>query len=150
MAKIVLDTNIIVRAVASPSGLASELLRRTISDGNLLCTSNFMLAELDRVLRYPRVRKVHGLSDPDIEDFVRSVQQVALVVEVDAVKSLRITRDKDDDPVIETALRTKADYLCSIDKDIGAKDVVDHCKAVGLEVVTDITLIAILRNQDQE
>lgn len=150
MAKIVLDTNIIVRAVASPSGLASELLRRTISDGNLLCTSNFMLAELDRVLRYPRVRKVHGLSDPDIEDFVRSIQQVALVVEVDAVKSLRITRDKDDDPVIETALRTKADYLCSIDKDIGAKDVVDHCKAVGVEVVTDITLIAILRNQDQE
>lgn len=148
MAKIVLDTNIIVRAVASPSGLASELLRRTISDGNLLCTSNFMLAELDRVLRYPRVRKVHGLSDPDIEDFVRSVQQVALVVEVDAVKSLRITRDKDDDPVIETALRTKADYLCSIDKDIGAKEVVDHCKAVGVKVVTDTVLIAIFRNQD--
>ena len=59
-------------------------------------------------------------------------------------------RDKDDDPVIETALRTKADYLCSIDKDIGAKDVVDHCKAVGVEVVTDSTLIVILRNQDQE
>ena len=146
MAKIVLDTNIIVRAVASPSGLASELLRRTISDGNLLCTSNFMLAELDRVLRYPRVRKVHGLSDPDIEDFVRSIQQVAIVVEVDAAKSFRITRDKDDDPVIETALRTKADYLCSIDKDIGAKDVVDQCKAVGVEVVSDTTLIAILRN----
>ena len=50
MAKIVLDTNIIVRAVASPSGLASELLGRTISDGNLLCTSNFISAELDRVL----------------------------------------------------------------------------------------------------
>jgi putative PIN family toxin of toxin-antitoxin system len=73
MAKIVLDTNIIVRAVASPSGLASELLRRTISDGNLLCTSNFMLAELDRVLRYPRVKKIHGLSDTEIEDFVRSI-----------------------------------------------------------------------------
>lgn len=150
MAKIVLDTNIIVRAVASPSGLASELLRRTISDGNLLCTSNFMLAELDRVLRYPRVRKIHGLSDTEIEDFVRSIQQVAVVVEVDSSKSLRITRDKDDDPVIETALRTKADYLCSIDKDIGAKEVVDHCKAVGVEVVTDTALIEILRNQNQE
>ena len=150
MAKIVLDTNIIVRAVASPSGLASELLRRTISDGNLLCTSNFMLAELDRVLRYPRVRKIHGLSDTEIEDFVRSIQQVALVVEVDAAKSVRVTRDKDDDPVIETALRTKADYLCSIDKDIGAKEVVDHCKAVGVEDVTDTVLIAIFRNQDQE
>ena len=150
MAKIVLDTNIIVRAVASPFGLASELLRRTISDGNLLCTSNFMLAELDRVIRYPRVRKIHGLSDTEIEDFVRSIQLVALVVEVDAAKSLRITRDKNDDPVIETALRAKANYLCSIDKDIGAKEVVDHCKAVGVEVVTDTTLIEILRNQDQE
>ena len=77
MAKIVLDTNIIVRAVASPSGLASELLRRTISDENLLCTSNFMF-----------------------------------------------------------------------DKDIGAKEVVDHCKAVGVKVVTDTVLIAIFRNQD--
>jgi putative PIN family toxin of toxin-antitoxin system len=150
MAKIVLDTNIIVRAVASPSGLASELLRRAISDGNLLCTSNFMLAELDRVLRYPRVRRIHGLSDTEIEDFVRSIQQVALVAEVDAAKSLRITRDKDDDPVIETAVRTQADYLCSIDKDIGAKEVVDHCKAVGVEVVTDTALIEILRNQNQE
>jgi len=146
MAKIVLDTNIIVRAVASPSGLASELLRRTISDENLLCTSNFMLAELDRVLRYPRVRKIHGLSDTEIEDFVRSIQQVALVVEVDASKSVRVTRDRDDDPVIETAIRSKADYLCSIDKDIGAKEVVDHCKAVGVKVVTDTVLIAILRN----
>jgi len=32
MTRIVLDTNIIVRAVASPSGLASELLQRTISE----------------------------------------------------------------------------------------------------------------------
>ena len=150
MAKIVLDTNIIVRAVASPSGLASELLRRAISDGNLLCKSNFMLAELDRVLRYPRVRKIHGLSDTEIEDFVRSIQQVALVVEVDASKSVRVTRDKNDDPVIETAVLAKANYLCSIDKDIGATEVLDHCKAVGVEVVSDTTLIAILRNQTQD
>lgn len=70
-----------------------------------------MLAELDRVLRYPRVRKIHGLSDNEIEDFVRSIQQVALVVEVDAAKSLRITRDMDDDPVIETAIRTKSSAI---------------------------------------
>jgi predicted nucleic acid-binding protein len=92
----------------------------------------------------------HGLSDIEIEDFVRSIQQVALVVEVDAAKSVWVTRDRDDDPVIETAVRAKANYLCSIDKDIGAKDVVDHCKAAGVEVVKDTVLIAILRNQSQE
>ena len=149
MVKIVLDTNIIVRAVASPSGLASELLRRTIREWNLLCTSNFMLAELDRVLRYLRFRKIHGLSDTEIEDFVRSIQQVALVIDVEAAKSVRVTRDRDDDPVIETALRTKANYLCSIDKDIGARDVVDHCKAFGVDVVSDTELITLLRELDQ-
>ena len=76
-----------------------------------------MLAELDRVLRYPRLRKIQGLSDSEIEDFVRSVQQIAFVIDVVASKSLRVTRDRDDDPVIETALRTRANYLCSIDKD---------------------------------
>ena len=148
MAKIVFDTNIIVRAVSSPYGLASELLRRTVADENLLCSSNFMLAELDRVLRYPRLRKIHGLSDIDIEDMVRSIQQVALVIDVEVAKSVRVTRDRDDDPVIETALRTKANYLCSIDKDIGAKEVMDHCKVFGVEVVSDTELITILRRQD--
>ncbi|MFN7733316.1 MAG: putative toxin-antitoxin system toxin component, PIN family [Pirellula sp.] len=149
MARIVLDTNIIVRAVASPIGLASELLRHSISNRNLLCTSNFLLAELDRVLRYPRVQRIHRLTDSEIEDFIRSIQQVAVVVEVDAAKSMPVTRDREDDPVIETAIRSNADYLCSVDLDLLAKDVVDHCKARGVEVVTDTELIAILRNQVQ-
>lgn len=144
--KIVLDTNIIARAVTSPSGLAAEILSRSIEDGNLLCTSTFMLAELDRVLRYPRLQKIHGLTDSKIEDFVRSIQQVALVVDVEPAKSPSVTRDTDDDPVVETAVRTKSDFLCSVDKDLLTQPVVDHCLTFGIRAVTDIKLIAILRN----
>ncbi len=144
--KIVLDTNIIARAVTSPSGLAAEILSRSIEDGNLLCTSTFMLAELDRVLRYPRLQKIHGLTDSKIEDFVRSIQQVALVVDVEPAKSPSVTRDIDDDPVVETAVRTKAEFLCSVDKDLLTQTVVDHCLKSGIKVVSDIVLIAILRN----
>ncbi len=150
MARIVLDTNIIVRAVATPTGLASELLSRAISDQNLLCTSNYMLAELDRVLHYPRFRKIHGLPDSDIDDFVRSIQQVAHVIEVDIAKAIRVTRDKDDDPVVETALGTRADYLCTVDKDLLTAGVVEHCKAHNVEVISDVSLIAILREQDKK
>jgi putative PIN family toxin of toxin-antitoxin system len=146
MPKIVLDTNIIARAVVSPRGLAAELFQRVISKENLLCTSGFMLAELDRVLRYPRLRKIHDLSDIEIEDFVRSVQQLAVVIDVEAAQTANITRDRDDDPVIATAIRTKAKYLCSIDQDIHAADVVEHCLAFGVEVVSDVTLIQILRD----
>lgn len=144
--KIVLDTNIIARAVTSPSGLAAETLRRSIEEGNLLCTSTFMLAELDRVLRYPRLQKIHGLTDSQIEEFVRSIQQVALVVDVEPAKSPSVTRDINDDPVVETAVRTKADFLCSVDKDLLTQPVVDHCLKSGVKVVSDIKLIAILRN----
>ncbi len=145
MPRIVLDTNIIARALVSPHGLAAEIFQRVLSKDNLLCTSGFMLAELDRVLRYPRFRKIHSLSDSEIEDFVRSVQHVALVVDVEATQTASITRDRDDDPVIATAIRTKSKYLCSVDKDIHALDVIEHCLAFGVEVVSDVALIKILR-----
>ena len=32
--------------------------------------SNFMIAELDRILRYPRVQMIRGRSDSEIEDVV--------------------------------------------------------------------------------
>ncbi|MEZ6081904.1 MAG: putative toxin-antitoxin system toxin component, PIN family [Pirellulaceae bacterium] len=86
MPKIVLDTNIIARALVSPHGLAAEIFQRVISNDHLLCTSGFMLAELDRVLRYPRFRKIHSLSDSEIEDFVRSVQRVEQATQVEDIK----------------------------------------------------------------
>ena len=52
--------------------------------------------------------------------------------------------------MIETALRAQAKYLCSLDKDIGATEVVDHCKTLGVDVVSDTELIALLRKLDQE
>jgi len=42
-----------------------------------------MQAELDQFLRH--------LSDMDIEDFIRSIQQVALVIGVEEAKSVRLT-----------------------------------------------------------
>lgn len=145
MAKIVLDTNILARAVTSPSGLAAEILCRCMEYGNVLCTSSFMLAELDRVLRYPRLQKIHGLTDSQIQDFVRSIQQVALVINVDPAMAAIVTRDIDDDPVVETAVRAKADFLCSADRDIHTLPVIEHCRSFGIKVVSDLQMIAILR-----
>lgn len=146
MARIVIDTNIIARSVASPHGLAWKLFQRALAESYLLCTSSFMLAELDRVLRYPRLRKMHGLSDQEIEEFVQSVQRVSLVIELGSDKIASVTRDIDDDPIIETAIRAKVSYLCSNDLDIHAANVVEHCRQYDIAVVTDRQLMNILRN----
>jgi len=144
MARIVLDSNLIARAVISPNGLAAEILFRVLTDDHLLCSSNFMLAELDRILRYPRLRKVHGLTDAQILEFVASIQVSSFVVDVDITAVRRITRDINDDPIIETAIRAKAAILRSNDKDVLDNTVVVFCMPYGIQVLNDVSLIKLL------
>ncbi len=144
MARIVLDSNLIARAVISPNGLAAEILFRVLTGDHLLCSSNFMLAELDRILRYPRLQKVHGLTDERILEFVASIQVSSFVVDVDISTVRRITRDINDDPIIETAIQAKAAILCSNDKDVLDNTVVDFCMPYGIQVLNDVSLIKLL------
>ena len=58
--RVVLDTTILVRAGASPHGLARHLLLAIITAKHPLILSNEMLHELAKVLRYPRVMAIHG------------------------------------------------------------------------------------------
>ena len=54
-----------------------------------------------------------------VEGAIRSIEewQVALVVDVEPNQSLSVTHDIDEDAVVETAIRTKADFLDIVDKD---------------------------------
>jgi predicted nucleic acid-binding protein len=64
--RVVLDTNILARAVGSRNGPASELFE-CICAKHTLITSSKLLAELARVLSYDRIRSMHQLSDAAIE-----------------------------------------------------------------------------------
>ena len=62
--RIVLDTNILVRANAKAKGPARELLQVIVdSPEHVLLLSPFLLMELERVLSYDRVRAVVKLND---------------------------------------------------------------------------------------
>lgn len=146
MFRVVLDSNVIARAVMSPNGLAADLLTLLVKSEHQLCTSDFMLAELVRVLSYPRLQKRHRLDDQKIAAFVRSIQQASIVVEVDAPSAPQVTRDINDDPVVETAILSSSQYLCSLDKDILAQAVVEYCQTRGVVVLNDVELLNVLRN----
>ena len=60
--RIVLDTNILVRANIKTQGPAREALLKIISGNHVLITSPFLLRELERALAYPRLQKLWGLS----------------------------------------------------------------------------------------
>ncbi len=53
----VLDPNVIISAVLAPSGTPAKVLRSWLNGAFELVVSDALLAELDRTLAYPKLRK---------------------------------------------------------------------------------------------
>jgi putative PIN family toxin of toxin-antitoxin system len=143
--RIVLDTNILARAAASPAGPAGELLD-LIQPPHLLVLSPPMLSELAVVMAYERVRLLHGLDDGGIREFVEAIETAALVVQLtqDAVPRI-VSHDPDDDVVIATAEAGKAHVLCTLDRHLRHQDVVAYCRQRSIRILTDSELLAEIR-----
>lgn len=149
--RIVLDTNILARALPESVGPAREVLRRCCELPHILVTSPFILGELWRVLRCPRLRALHGLSDEDISDFIRAVANAAAVVNIPITGSeLAISNDPNDDPIIATAMAGKAEVVCTLDRHLRNPEVVAHCLARGIRMLTDVQLLEALKTINNE
>ena len=105
--KIVLDTNILVRANIKAQGPAREILGRITSGDHILVISPFLLREVERALSYPRLQKLWRLSPNDIQEHVQFLEKVSEVVEP-ATGDPVVLHDLCDDPVIYTAVAGKA------------------------------------------
>jgi predicted nucleic acid-binding protein len=70
--RILCDVNILVRANERSSGPVRALLLSLLEKGHILLTSSEILVELARVLRYPRLQALFGLSEEQIYVKVRS------------------------------------------------------------------------------
>src|SRR4030088_3108200 len=75
-----LDTNILARATFSRTGPARRVVEELTVPPHELILSEAVLSELDRILRYPRVRDFHGFDDARIEVEVQALRAVAQVV----------------------------------------------------------------------
>ena len=142
--RIVLDTNVLARAMASPRGPAGELFEQTLA-GHTLVVSLELLSELTRVLAYPRVRRLHGRGDDEIAEFIDSVESSALVVQLPFPLPRVVPHDPDDDMLVATALAARADVLCTRNRHLFDQQVVSHCEQYGVAVMDDLALLAKLR-----
>lgn len=144
--RVVLDTNVLARPSFSQSGAAAALLDELRVPEHAIITSAYILDELDRVLRYPRLQKLHGFDEAGIANYVASIRQAAIVVQLsDDPPPAIATNDPDDDPIVETAVAGKVDVLCTRDNHLRSKSVVDYCAARGIRVMTDVELLQSLR-----
>jgi len=143
--RVVLDTNILVRSAYCFEGPAAALLDKLSLPGHTLIASPFLLDELGRVLRYPRLQQLHGFTDAEIDRFVAGVAAASLLVEPEPTVAVGVVaNDPDDNPIVATAIVGKAQALCTLDKHLHHTAVIDFCGRYGIRVLRDVELLALL------
>jgi len=110
--KAVIDTNIWISFLIGKllAGLNDYILAGPLD----VVISDEQLDEITTVLRRPKFRK--HFSTDDIEEFLSLIYKTAVIVEVH--HTIKDCRDEKDNFILETALRGKADYIVTGDKDL--------------------------------
>ena len=135
MQRVVVDTNVWVSAALNPSGHPAQVLTALATRRFTLLVSQPMLAELREVLLRPRLTRKYHLTEAAVDEFVALLRERAQEVSVDG--SVKICRDPDDDVIIETALRGRAEVLVTRDDDMkGAAEVIEVLAEAGVAVRT--------------
>jgi putative PIN family toxin of toxin-antitoxin system len=138
--RIILDTAILVRGHGGAKGLARNLLIGIVEFDHILLLSNEMLYELARVLRYPRMLALHGLSEKRIYDYVGFLREAAEIVVPNPLLVTPI-RDVNDAVVMQPAVIGEADVLCTRDRDFFEPPAAEFLKKAGIAVLDDISLM---------
>jgi putative PIN family toxin of toxin-antitoxin system len=112
----VIDTNIWVSAILNPFGFPSRL-RNSFAEGLFQpVISEPMFLELAEVLNRPRIKDKYGLAAADIKELLVLIEERSESVLLSG--DVKICRDRNDDMVIETAIKGRVEYLVTRDDDI--------------------------------
>ncbi len=111
MAKVVIDTNVLISALGWKDGTARIAFEKCLEVDNILLGSSALLSELGDVLRRP---KFSFLTDEEKLEFLGLLYGVSEIVEpkrtIHAIKD-----DPMDNKVLECAVEGKADIILSGD-----------------------------------
>ncbi len=146
--RIVLDTNVLIRAGADEQGLAGRLLQEIAAGPHILVSSPYILSEASRVLAYPRLQARWRLGEERIREFVSRVSAIAEIVHTTTPEQV-VPADPDDDPIVQTAVLGGVDVLCTRDAHLLDASVVRYCARHGIRVMDDLELHHILTGRPE-
>jgi len=115
--KIVLDTNVLLSGLMFPEGTPGRIVAAWAEARFDVALSLDQLAEVGRVLEYPRIRRKLGWDNEQIELFIKQLYVRAEVVELGPI-SVEVPRDPGDAPILATLATAKADVLVTGDGDL--------------------------------
>jgi putative PIN family toxin of toxin-antitoxin system len=113
---VVLDTNLLVRTIISPSGATGRLRSAWRARAFRLVTSEPILDELLEVLRSPRLQRYAPLSDAALDELVAGVRDAAFVVPGHYTDFDKVPTDLKDNIVVACALEAEAELIVTDDR----------------------------------
>jgi putative PIN family toxin of toxin-antitoxin system len=118
--KVVLDTDVIVAGMRSPSGASAAILRRARQGRVTLLVSVPLAMEYEAVCSEAEHRLAAGLSEREVEIFLDAIVAMAEPVETHFLWRPQL-RDPSDEMVLEAAVNGRADLLVTFNvRDFGA------------------------------
>ncbi len=116
--RVVFDCNTFLQAALnaeSPAGNCYRLIEKRVVE---LFVSKDVLTEIEDVINRPQIReKFDALTDDKINDFLKSISELAVFVEK-VPKVFSLPRDVGDEVYIDLAVEAEADYIVTRDKDL--------------------------------
>ena len=110
----VIDTNVFVSGTILSRGTPFQVLEAWRRQDYVLVTSEAIIAEIERVLHYPRIRDRYAITDQDVVKLLASLRTDAWVVPGD-YELAGVSIDPDDDKFLACASRAQADCIVSGD-----------------------------------
>lgn len=140
MKLVVIDTNVLVSAILSSTGAPAKILDLEQAGKIKFVVSLDILEEYGKVLSYPHIKKIHGLSGNDqIDRLISRLMRYGKLVNPEAALKV-ISNDPSDDKFLECALQGEADFIISGDK---------HLKNLksyqGIRIVDPVAFLAMFR-----
>lgn len=106
----VLDTDVMVSALRSPSGASAELLRQVLVGDRVAMASVPLFVEYEAVMSRPEHLKAAGATVADVRNLLDVLAGVIAPVEIHFLWRPQLS-DADDDMVLECAANGGARYL---------------------------------------
>jgi len=115
--RVVLDTNVLLSGLMYPSSTPGRIVSAWRQSRFELVMSREQLAEIARVLTYPRIHRILRWNRDRIERFLKQIYLRSVVVGIEETE-IEVPTDSDDSPTLQSFIAAQADWLVTGDKDL--------------------------------
>ena len=143
MIRAVLDANVLVSAFLAAHGPPGQVLDAWRERRLTVAISEAILAEVGRVLRYPKIQKRHGWSERRTRLFLRRLRRLSLLTP-DRLRVRAIADDPDDNAYLACALEAGAAYVVT-----GDEHLLRLKEYQGIRILSPRDFLEVLRREGQ-